>query len=151
MDKDKDSDDKSSLNKKKDQKCNKNEHLKIDETQTIQPNEIPKGSQFKGYRERIIQDIIFKTQTTYYRLAEYVIPEGQTISGELPDDIQGSSFGKNLVVFILYQYHHQPVTQPLLLEQIHDLGIDISNGKLSEFLTQDLDDFHTEKESILFA
>ena len=41
------------------------------------------------------------------------------------------------------------MTQPLLLEQIHDLGIDVSSGKLSEFLTEDLDDFHAEKDELL--
>ena len=150
MDKGKPSgDDASSSNRKKGPKRSKNEHLKIDETQVIQPDKIPEGSRFKGYQERIIQDIIFKTHTTCYRLAEYVTPEGQTISGQLPDGIQGSGFGKNLVAFILYQYHHQHVTQPLLLEQIRDLGIDISSGKLSDFITEDLEDFHAEKDDIL--
>jgi len=151
MGKAKDSDDKSSSKKKKGPKRNKNEHLKIDETQTIQPDDIPEGSRFKGYQERIIQDLLFKTHTTCYRLAEYITPEGKTISGQLPDNIQGSGFGKNLIAFILYQYHHQHVTQPLLLEQIRDLGIDISSGKLSDFLTKDLEDFHAEKDNLLKA
>jgi len=142
-------DDKSSTKKKKGPRRSKNEHLKINETKIIQPDEIPKGSRFKGYQDRIIQDIIFQTHTTCYRLAEYMTPEGNMITGELPDDIQGGSFGQNLIAFILYQYHHQHVTQPLLLEQIRDLGIDISSGKLSDFLTEDLDGFHAEKNELL--
>jgi hypothetical protein len=46
-----------------------------------------------------------------YRLAEYTTPEGLTIVGQLPDGIQGGSFGKNLIAFILYQYHHQHFQQ----------------------------------------
>ncbi|SCN46940.1 Mobile element protein [methanotrophic endosymbiont of Bathymodiolus azoricus (Menez Gwen)] len=37
----------------------------------------------------------------------------------------------------------------MLLEQIRDLGVDISSGKLSHILTEDLDDFHTEKDELL--
>ena len=141
--------DKTSSKQKKGPRRRKNGHLKIDETKIIQPDKIPEGSRFKGYQDRIIQDIIFQTHTTCYRLAEYITPEGHTISGQLPEEIRGSSFGKNLVAFILYQYHHQHVTQPLLLEQIRNLGVDISSGKLSHFLTEGLDDFHAEKDELL--
>ena len=142
-------DDETRSKKKKGPGRSKKGLLKIDETKTIYPDKVPEGSRFKGYQERVIQDIIFRTHTTCYRLAEYITPEGDTISGKLPEGIQGGGFGKNLVAFILYQYHHQHVTQPLLLEQIRDLGIDISSGKLSDFLTEGLDGFHAEKDELL--
>ncbi len=41
------------------------------------------------------------------------------------------------------------MTQPLLLEQLHDIGVDISSGKLSQLLTHDLDEFHAEKADLL--
>lgn len=44
---------------------------------------------------------------------------------------------------------HQHVIQPLLLEQLLDLGIDISRGQLSHLLTKDLDEYHAEKADIL--
>ncbi|OQK17467.1 hypothetical protein AU255_06195 [Methyloprofundus sedimenti] len=141
--------DDSSSKRKKGPRRSKKGNLKIDETQIIQPNEIPEGSRFKGYQDRVIQDITFQTHNIRYRLAEYITPEGLTILGQLPEDIQGGSFGKSLIAFILYQYHHQHVTQPLLLEQIRDLGVDISSGKLSYILTEDLDDFHAEKDELL--
>ncbi len=37
----------------------------------------------------------------------------------------------------------------MLLEQIRDLDIDISSGKLNHILTEDLDDFHAEKDKLL--
>jgi len=107
--------DKSSSKKKKVPRRSKKGNLKIDETKTIEPDEIPEGSRFKGYQERIIKDIIFQTHTICYRLVEYITPECLTISGRLPEGIQGGSFGQNLVAFILYQYH-QHATQPLLQE-----------------------------------
>src|SRR3954447_14514571 len=47
--------------------------------------------------------------------------------------------------------HHQHVTQPLLLEQLHQLGIDISAGELDRILTEGKDDFHREKDELLPA
>ncbi|MCP4407331.1 MAG: transposase, partial [Gammaproteobacteria bacterium] len=58
-------------------------------------------------------------------------------------------WGQELNSFILYQYHQQHVTQPLLLEYLHDLGVDISSGQLSNLLTLKLDEFHEEKADIL--
>ena len=68
----------------------------------------------------------------------------------LPADVlPGSHFGPDLICFILHQYHHQHVTQPLLLEQLHQLGIDISAGELSRILTEGKDAFHQEKAELL--
>ena len=83
--------------RKKGPRRSKKGNLKIDETQIIQPEEIPEGSRFKGYQDRVIQDITFQTHNICYRLAEYTTSEGLTIVGQLPDGIQGGSFGKSLM------------------------------------------------------
>ena len=57
--------------------------------------------------------------------------------------------GPILTGYILYQHHHCNVTQPKLLEQLHDLGIDISTGQLSGMLTENKEAFHQEKAEIL--
>jgi hypothetical protein len=71
--------------KNKGPKRSKTEHLKINATIDIQPDKIPAGSTFKGYREVVIQDIVFETFNTCYRLAQYQTPDGGYISGQLPD------------------------------------------------------------------
>jgi Transposase IS66 family len=43
------------------------------------------------------------------------------------------------------------VTQPLLLQQLHDLGIDISEGQLSRILTENHEPFHQEKDEVRAA
>ncbi len=55
----------------------------------------------------------------------------------------------DLIRFILYQHHHCHVTQPLLLEQLCELGIDISAGQISNILIEGKDDFHQEKDAVL--
>jgi hypothetical protein len=146
-----DNDDSKSSKPKKGPKRSKTEHLKIDATIDIQPDKIPTGSTFKGYREVVIQDIKFETFNICYRLAQYQTPDGSYVSGQLPDGLNGGHFGNNLISYILYQYHHQHVTQPLLLKQLQDLGVDISSGRLSQFITDGLDVFHAEKDQLLPA
>src|SRR5207237_10086656 len=63
----------------------------------------------------------------------------------------GSHFGPKLIAYILYQYHHNHVTQPLLQEQLRDLGIDISTGQLNRILTENKEIFHEEKAAMLPA
>jgi hypothetical protein len=65
--------------------------------------------------------------------------------------ISGSHFGPNLICFIVHQYHHQHVTQPLLWEQLDQFGIAISMGQLSRILTEQKDAFHHEKAQLLPA
>src|SRR6202043_1961521 len=48
--------------------------------------------------------------------------------------------------YILNQHHHAYVTQPLLLEQLRDFGIDMSAGQLSHILTENKALFHQEKD-----
>ena len=87
-----------------------------------------------------------------YRRERWLTPDGQTLIAPLPPEmIPGSHFGPTLIGFIVHQYHHQHVTQPLLWEQLDQLGIDISMGQLSRILTEQNDPFHQEKDQLLSA
>ena len=63
--------------------------------------------------------------------------------------MSGRHFGPTLIAYILHQYHHAHVTQPLLLEQLREWGVDISAGQISAIITQDKEGFHAEKEELL--
>jgi hypothetical protein len=56
-----------------------------------------------------------------------------------------------LVSYVLHQYYHAHVTQPLLLAQLHDWGIEISAGQLNHLLTAGHDAFHDEKAALKAA
>ncbi len=68
----------------------------------------------------------------------------------LPEEIKGlgSHFETSLQSFILYQYYHY-VTQPLILEQLLELGIDISAGLVNRIIVEGNDLFLEEKDEIL--
>jgi hypothetical protein len=73
------------------------------------------------------------------------------LRGELPEAIQGWHYDPTLRNFVLYQHYHAHVTQPLLLEQLREWGIDLSAGQLSRMLTADKAAFHQEEEALLAA
>lgn len=60
--------------------------------------------------------------------------DGEYVTGKLPKYLNNEHFGPTLIRFILYQYYHCHVTQPLLLEQHQELDIDISNDKLNNII-----------------
>ena len=130
----------------------KNSQLTIHQDVTIAPSiEIPPGSRFKGYRDFVVQDLIICSNNTRYRLERWVTPQGETVKAELPTELGGRHFGPELTRFILYQYHHCQTTQPLLLEQLREYGIDISAGQIESILSQGHDHLHAEKDALLQA
>src|SRR3954453_23076022 len=112
----------------------------------------PPESIFKGYEDFVVQDLIIRPQVIRYRRERWLTPDGQKLAAGLPAHVRPNShFGPTLISFILHQYHHQHVTQPLLWEQLDQLGIDIATGQLSRILTEGKDAFHQEKAELLPA
>lgn len=54
-----------------------------------------------------------------------------------------------MVGFVLYQYYHAQVTEPLILQQLHEWGVNISSGQLHRLITEGHEKFHKEKDDIL--
>ena len=125
--------------------------IKRIEQQTIVPGNIPPGSIFKGYDTYRVQDLHIESIEIQFRLAVYLSPDGTRIRGELPTEYQHGHFGAELITYCLSQYYQCHVTEPLLLEHLYEMGIEISASQLSNILIQGKENFHQEKEEILKA
>lgn len=127
----------------------KKESLRIDEVKCVTPSDLPPGAKLKRQRTFVVQELILQSRNTKFILEEYIGPGGESYSAQVPEGVAQGHFGLGLIRFILYQYHHCQVTQPLLREMLSEIGIDISIGKINEILTENLEEFHNEKDEIL--
>lgn len=131
-------------------KKSKIQDIKIHSTKIIPPESVPAGSEFKGYRDWVVQGLKIETHNTLYRLERWLSPAGEYVEGELPADVEGH-FGSSLKAFIIYQHNQCHVTQPRLLEQLKEFGVDISAGQIDRILSEGKEIFHKEKEELLTA
>ncbi len=131
-------------------KRKKTKDLPIHETIPVSPKDIPPGSTHVGHNDWIVQGLEIKVHNVCYQLELWITPEGKLIRGKLPGSVNGH-FDATLRSFILQQYNHGHVTQPLIWEELVDFGVDISTGQVSRILTEQNDGFHLEKAGILCA
>ena len=123
--------------------------LKVDETKTVQATDVPAGSEFKGYADFHVQELIIKSVTTCYRREQWLTPEGKTLTAKLEMESAAPHFGPTLCSFVLYQYYHAQVTEPLILEELREWGVRISSGQLHRIIADGKEKFHAEKDEIL--
>ena len=131
------------------EKKHKKSELKIDETKVVTPERLPEGSKLKRTRSVVIQNLIISSHNTKFVLEQWETPSGEIISSDLPLGLSQGFFGNDLCQYVLHQYHHCQVTQPLLREQLLEFGIDISIGQINNILIENKDIFHSEKNDIL--
>jgi hypothetical protein len=130
----------------------KNARLTIHDEIRLHVTGAPPGSTCQGYEPYVVQELEIRGKATRYWRQRVRTPDGGSLLAPLPDDVRpGEHFGPTLLGYVLHQYYHGNVTQPLLLEQLHELGIDISAGQISRILTEGREAFHQEKAEVLTA
>lgn len=135
-------------------KRSKNSQLTIHHEVQLHPDDLLPGATFKGFEPYVVQDLLIKSDNTKYLRGRYDLPGGGSVLASLPPGVlpvEGGHFGPGLIAHILDQYHQAQVTEPLLLEQLLEYGIDISTGQLHRILTENKDRFHQEKAEVLAA
>lgn len=122
---------------------------RLPRVETLKPLHVPPGSRFKGYSSYRVQELILSSELIEYRLERWLTPDGELLTAPLPPGQVGSHFGPTLRQFVLYQYHHAHVTEPLLLEELREWGISLSSGELHRLITEEHQAFHQEKDELL--
>ena len=129
-------------------KRQKTGELMIHETIPVPVEGLPEGTQQNGYEDFVVQDLKIEAHNVCYRRLRYLLPDGTSRTAPLPAHVQGH-FGPGLRTHVIYQYHQNHVTQPLIHEELLDLGIDISTGQIDRLLTEGHEQFHEEKDALL--
>ena len=128
----------------------KTNKLQVHSKQRIKPESVPAGAIFKGYQKYTVQNITLESHNIVYELERWRLPNGTYVTGKLPSNIQGH-YGPQLVAYILHQYYGCRVTEPLLLDQLLEIGVLISAGQLNNILIEQKNSFHEEKDELLKA
>lgn len=134
------------------EKRSKLAELRIHETVILKPDKVPRGSTFKEYVDYTVQGILCQPRNTRYRRERWETVEGKSIVAPLPQNVillDGGHFDISLIRFVLYLHYHAHVTQPLLLELLHEMDVDISAGQIHRILTVGREGFHAEKDEVL--
>jgi uncharacterized small protein (DUF1192 family) len=134
---------------KKRAKKSKSKKLEIHEVVCLAPEHIPAGSTFKGYQDYLVQDLIISKWNICYRRQRWQTPDGRYICGRLPKPVTDTHYGPTLTAFILYQYYGCHVTQPLIAEQLAEMGVQISAAQINNIVVHNKKRFHDEKDQIL--
>ena len=131
-------------------KRQKTAELEIHETIPVPLEGLPEGTRQNGHEDYVVQDLEFGAHNICYRRLRYLLPDGTSRTAPLPAEVEGH-FGPTLRSYVLYQHHQNRVTQPLIHEELLELGIDISAGQVNRLLTEGHEAFHQEKEALLPA
>lgn len=132
----------------------KTAELTIHRTVELHPEQLPVGATLHGYESFVVQELQIENINTKYQRARYDLPTGGSVLAPFPPGVlavEGGHFGPKLRTYILDQYQQAGVTEPLLLEQLWEYGIDISSGQLHRILTENKEPFHQEKAEVLAA
>ena len=130
-------------------KRHKTQSLEIHKTIKVPPEDLPSASTFKGYNDFVVQGLEMQPFNIRYPSGKMGFSGWPYPYRKLPAELNGTHFDINLKRFILTSIIMAMVTQPILLEQLHDIGFDISSGELSNIIIENHDDFHDEKDAIL--
>lgn len=134
-------------------KGTKKDKVKIDRTETVKIDKtgLPNDIEFKGYEERVIQNIIVQTDNVMYRLEKYYSPsQGKTYTAELPEGLKGTEFGPETKALISALYYENRVTEGKIASFLNANGLHISEGTISNILIKEQSETLTELKQKVF-
>jgi hypothetical protein len=135
------------------QKGSKLAKIKIDRVEVLKvdPAQLPADAEFKGYEDRVVQDVVIHTDNVLYHKEKYYSPSARrTYLAELPPGYRGQ-FGPGIQALALVQYFACNMAEPKILEFFANVGIQLSAGELSNWLIKDWPELHAEKAAIYEA
>lgn len=131
--------------KLKDVKIDREERLEIDKA------ELPEDAEFKGYDPVIIQDLRIETDNVrFYRARYYSASEQKNYVAPLPEGYKGQ-FGSTIRSLVISLYYAAGMSEPKIIELLEQMGVNISDGKVSSLLTKETEPWQAEANDIMIA
>jgi len=127
--------------------------IKIDREEKLDVDRatLPGDAQDKGYEEKVVQELRIDTDNVkFLRKKYYSVSTGKTYLAPLPEGYSGE-YGPNVRTLCVMFSHLCHMTEPKIGEWFANMGILISAGQISNFLTAGHEAFHREKEEIVEA
>ncbi|MEA3341050.1 MAG: transposase [Chloroflexota bacterium] len=131
------------------------ERIKVDREEVVKldRSQLPPDVSHRGYRDVIVQNIVFETDTVRYRLERlYSESEGEFYEAALPAALKRQRYGSELQAFVIMLYFELRVPEEKILDLLQSAGIVISAGQISNILIKKhLDLFGEERKAVLRA
>jgi hypothetical protein len=134
-------------------KSSKNAAIHIDREQklAVDPALLPEDAEFKGWEDVVVQDIRLGTDNVlFHKEKYYAASTRQSYEAQLPRGYSGQ-YGPGIQAMVLTFYYGMQASEPKILEFLANVGIRISKGEISNWLIQERERFHTEKDAVYAA
>jgi hypothetical protein len=135
------------------QRCSKQGTIPIDrdEVRRIDPASLPSDAAFQGYREVVIQALVFRTDNVRFLQEVYHADStGQTYLARLPAGYAGE-FGPAIKALISVWSFACQMSEPKIRELCAHGGVQISDGQVANLLIKKQDQFHAESDAVYAA
>ena len=134
-------------------KGRKTDRIPIDREQVVAVAlaDLPPDAVFKGYEDVVVQDVLFRTDNVLFRKEKFYSPSQHTTSvASLPQGYRGQ-FGPGIKSLALVLYFGAQMSEPKVAELLRSVGVQISDGQVSNLLIKGQAPFHAEKEALYQA
>ena len=126
-------------------------HIDREEECFVDTDQLPEDAENKGYRDKVVQDLIIKTDNIRFkREVYYSASMNKTWMGEIPTGYEGG-YGPHIKSHIVSMKYVNNMSIPKINEFLHNCDILISGSYISDRLTKHMDIFHKEKAEIYQA
>jgi len=134
-------------------KKSKKAEIKIDREEVVKVSAeaLPGDAEFKGYVDVVVQDIVLKTDNVLFHKEKYYSATArQSYVADLPPGYAGQ-FGPGVQALALVMYFGMQASEPKIHEFFVNVGIEVSEGQVSNLLIKKQADFHQESAEVYDA
>jgi hypothetical protein len=122
-----------------------------EEKVAVPADELPEDAEFKGYEAVLVQDLVIKSDNIRFLREKWYSPgKRRTYLAELPAGYEGQ-FGPTVRSLVITLYYAGGMSEPKIIEFVEQMGVNLSKGIVSAWLSQKTEAWQQEADDILVA